>query len=83
MSPDDHVTFTAFEATRASRTIRYGEAGIVNAVREYVAGYRDALERLAEATDKFLTGSPRDACKHIEEMRAAEQHARKILEAGQ
>ncbi len=82
MSPDDHVTFVAFEATRCAQTIRYGEQGIVKAVREYVAGHRDALERLADAADKFMSATPREACRLLAELRAAEEHARRILEAG-
>ncbi len=76
MSPDDHVTFTAFEATRSARTIRYGENGIINAVREYVAGYRDALERLADAASNSR-GAASDP-----KVREAVEHARRILEAG-
>ena len=79
MSPDTHVVFTKFEQTKTPTVVTYGEQAILKQVRTYVAGHEDALRRLADVTHKFLTCPPREACKHVEEMRAAEEHARRIL----
>lgn len=77
MSPDDHVVFTKFENTKTQTVVSYGENAILKQVREYVAGHRDALERLLEAIDGFRQSRVSSSALH-----EAAEHARRILEAG-
>jgi coenzyme F420-reducing hydrogenase gamma subunit len=76
MSPDDHVVLTKFERTKTQTVVSYGENAILGQVREYVAGYHNALERVVEAFDAFKGSRASSATLH-----AAVEHARRILEA--